>query len=82
MKGINAGELGFDEKREPGRIADEGSESSQVKPAHGPVVPFLEDRQLFDKEALCHMQVVHEKPGGDEGDQDEGNPNERGVLEP
>ncbi|MNM81222.1 hypothetical protein D3C81_932180 [compost metagenome] len=70
------------QQRETGGEADEAAEGAGVEHAHQPGVLALEDRHLVAERRLGAGDVVHPEPGGDRRDDDEGHPDEAGVLQP
>ncbi len=79
---FTSGNCVFIKQREARRIADEAAEGAGVEDAHDPVVEPREDHRLVREGRLGRGDVVHPEIGGDGRGQDEGHPDEAGVLQP
>ena len=62
--GINPCELAFDQQGEACGKTDEGTESTQIKDAHNPVMLAAENHGLVFEAGFGGSQIVHAKPSG------------------
>ena len=81
-QGVDFGEGQLGQQRETRRVADEAAEGAGVKDAHQPVVLAAEDHRLIGEAGARIGDVAHAQPGRDGRCEDEGHPDEAGVLHP